>query len=192
MHHGRIVFDGPTEGAIARHHELPTSDEDSEEFERGSVRVEHRELLHVDGKPAGTVQQDAPLIYRVRLHFEEPVHSPQVLFQVYAEDGTFVYQMQTPLGEAWRGFPAGAEVSLDVKFLPRFGGGGTFRNVLVVTSIDTSITFVRDDGLAYFVEPRVGAAGISDLEATIIIDGEDRTEARPLRFGAYGAVVEGG
>ncbi len=191
MHRGQIVFDGPTEGALARHHELLTSDADSAEYARGTVRVENRQLLKLDGSPAGTVQQDSAMIYRVELHFDESVESPQVLFQVYAEDGTFVYQMQTPLGESWRTLSAGAIATLDVTFLPRFGGGGTFRNVVVVTSIDTSVTYVRDDGLAYFVEPRIGAAGLSDLEAKIAIDGVDRTESRPMRFGGTWAAVEG-
>jgi ABC-2 type transport system ATP-binding protein len=192
MHHGRIVFDGPTEGAIARHHELLTSDEDADAFERGSVRILQRELVDLDGVAVGTVAQETPLTYRVALRFEEAVDSPQVLFQVFAEDGAFVYQMQTPLGESWRSFSAGDESTLAVKFMPRFGGGGTFRIHIVVSNVDTSVTFVRDDGPAFFVEPRRGTAGVSDLEATIMLDDEDRTEQRPLRFGSYRAAVDGG
>jgi ABC-2 type transport system ATP-binding protein len=192
MHHGRIVFDGPTEGAIARHHELLTSDEDADAFERGSVRILQRELVDLDGVAVGTVSQETPLTYRVALRFEEAVDSPQVLFQVFAEDGAFVYQMQTPLGESWRSFSAGDESTLAVKFMPRFGGGGTFRIHIVVSNVDTSVTFVRDDGPAFFVEPRRGTAGVSDLEATIMLDDEDRTEQRPLRFGSYRAAVDGG
>jgi hypothetical protein len=94
--------------------------------------------------------------------------------------------------EAWREFAAGEEAMLVVKFVPRFGGGGTFRNVVVVTSVDSSVTFVRDDGLAFFVEPRLGTLGIGDLEATITIDDEDRTDLRSLRLGTHRAAVQGG
>jgi ABC-type glutathione transport system ATPase component len=139
MHQGRIVFDGSTETAIARHHELLSVDEDAESVERGSVRVIERELVELDGAVVETAHQDEPLLYRVRLRFEEAVHSPQILFQVYSEDGTFVYHRQTPLMEAWREFAAGEEAMLVVKFVPRFGGGGTFRNVVVVTSVDSSV-----------------------------------------------------
>jgi ABC-type polysaccharide/polyol phosphate transport system ATPase subunit len=190
MHQGRIVFDGATETAIARHHELLASDEATENLNLGAVRVIHRELLDTDGLVAGTVSQDESLIYRVQLRFDEAVDSPQVLFQVYSDDGTFVYQMQTRLGEPWRAFAAGDEATLVVQFLPRFGGGGTFRNVVVVTDVDMSTTFIRDDGPAFFVEPRRGAAGVSDLEATIAFGHENRTDHRQLRFGSGRAGVE--
>jgi hypothetical protein len=153
--------------------------------------VVHRELVDADGVATGTVRQEDLLTHRVQLRFEQAVHSPQVLFQVYAEDGTFVYSMQTPLGEQWRAFSAGEEAAVAVRFVPRFGGG-TFRPVVVVTSIDASTTFVHDDGPAFFVEPRRGASGLCDLEATIGIDDEDRTEYRQPRFGgSYRAAVEG-
>jgi ABC-2 type transport system ATP-binding protein len=192
MHQGSIVYDGQTEGAIGRYHELLSGEDDTESVERVSVRVLHRELVGLDGAAVGTVRQDEPLVYRLRFRFEEQVHSPQILFQVYAEDGTFVYQTHTVFGEAWCVFAPGQEARLEVRFLPRFGGGGTFRNVVVVTDIDGFVTFVRDVGLAFFVEPRRGTAGIGDLEATITIDEEDRTFQQSMRFGTHRAAVQSG
>jgi hypothetical protein len=106
-----------------------------------------------------------------------------LLFQVYGEDGTFLYQTTTPLGDAWRSFVAGEELCVSVKFLPRFGGGGTFRPVLLVTNTNVSETYLRDDGgPMFFVEARIGVAGVSDLEGAIIIDDEDVTDRRPRRL----------
>ncbi|MCU1427037.1 MAG: transporter ATP-binding protein [Actinomycetia bacterium] len=193
MHQGRIAFDGPTEGAIARHHELLSTDDGRVADDRATaVRVLRRELMDADGLPVGTVRQDDVLTYRVDLRFEEAVQSPQVLFQVIAEDSTLTYQMQTALGDQWRTFSAGEESSIVVRFQPRFGGGGTFRAAVVVTNIDSSITLLHDEqGPAFFVEPRRGVVGVCDLQARIAVDNEDRTDQRSLRFGDEAAAVEG-
>ncbi len=129
------------------------------------------------------------MTYRANLRFERAVESPQVFFQVFAEDSTMLYQMQTRLGEAWRSFSAGEETNVAVSFLPRFGGGGTFRIVLVVTNTDTSSTLLQDrGGPAFFVPPRRGVTGVGDLEAVIMMDEENRTDHRSKRFRAKPAL----
>jgi ABC-type polysaccharide/polyol phosphate transport system ATPase subunit len=191
MHQGRIEFDGPTDAAIARYHELLASDE--EEKGAGSVRVDHRELVNAEGVAVGTVHQDDLLTYRVRLRFERPVDSPQVVFQVISEDSTLAYQMQTRVGESWRSFSEGEETQVVVSFRPRIGGGGTFRVAMLVTNTDRSVTLVHDhNGPSFFVAPRLGTLGITDLLATITIDGEHRANHRSLRFESHRAAVEGG
>jgi hypothetical protein len=191
MHQGRIEFDGPTDAAIARYHELLPSDE--EEKGAGSVRVDHRELVNAEGVAVGTVHQDDLLTYRVRLRFERPVDSPQVVFQVISEDSTLAYQMQTRVGESWRSFSEGEETQVVVSFRPRIGGGGTFRVAMLVTNTDRSVTLVHDhNGPSFFVAPRLGTLGITDLLATITIDGEHRANHRSLRFESHRAAVEGG
>jgi ABC-type polysaccharide/polyol phosphate transport system ATPase subunit len=191
MHQGRIEFDGPTDAAIARYHELLASDE--EEKGPGSVRVDHRELVNAEGVAVGTVHQDDLLTYRVRLRFERPVDSPQVVFQVISEDSTLAYQMQTRVGESWRSFSEGEETQVVVSFRPRIGGGGTFRVAMLVTNTDKSATLVHDhNGPSFFVAPRLGTLGITDLLATITIDGEHRANHRSLRFESHRTAVEGG
>jgi len=180
---GRVAFDGPVDGAIAAYH-TGIHDPligDSE----AAVRVVDRALVSVDGAPIESARQDVRLIYRVRLRFEQAINSPHVLFQIYGEDGTLLYQTTTSLGDAWRAFAAGEEVDVSIHFLPRFGGGGTFRPVLVVTDTGVSETYLRDDsGPMFFVEARVGVAGVSDLDGVIFIDEEDVTDRRPRRFGS--------
>lgn len=186
---GRIEVDGPTEHAIARYHELVSEEEAGGDGDR--VRVVRRELSTPAG-PAGVVHQDDEVTYTVDLRFTEPVDSPQVLFQVFSDDGTLLYQRQTALGEAWRSFAAGDEARVTVTFRPRFGGGGTYRAAAVVTTRDSGTTLQHDDaGPTFFVEPRLGVAGTSDLGARIAIDGEDRSDDRSLRFGAERSAFEG-
>jgi ABC-2 type transport system ATP-binding protein len=191
MHQGRIAFDGPTDAAIARYHELLANDE--EEKGAGSVRVDHRELVNAEGVAVGTVHQDDLLTYRVRLRFERPADSPRVFFQVISEDSILAYQTSTPIGESWRSFSEGEETQVVVSFRPRFGGGGTFRVATLVTNTDSSVVLVHDhSGPSFFVAPRLGTLGITDLLATITIDGEHRANHRSLRFESHRAAVEGG
>jgi ABC-2 type transport system ATP-binding protein len=191
MHQGRIAFDGPTDAAIARYHELLANDE--EEKGAGSVRVDHRELVNAEGVAVGTVHQDDLLTYRVRLRFDRPADSPRVFFQVISEDSILAYQTSTPIGESWRSFSEGEETQVVVSFRPRFGGGGTFRVAMLVTNTDSSVVLVHDhSGPSFFVAPRLGTLGITDLLATITIDGEHRANHRSLRFESHRAAVEGG
>jgi ABC-2 type transport system ATP-binding protein len=190
MHKGRIEFDGPTEEAIARYHELLVTAVD--EDEGGQVRIAGRELVRSDSAPVGTAQHDDLLTYRVVLRFERSVESPQLIFWVIAEDGTVVYGMRTTVGESWRSFSAGEQATVTVQFHPRFGGGGTFQVAVIVTDTDASTRLLHDhDGPSFFVVPRPGTVGVADLDATITIDGECRTNHRSLRFESYPAAVEG-
>jgi ABC-type polysaccharide/polyol phosphate transport system ATPase subunit len=182
MYRGRIVFDGPTEGAIARYHELLSRDERAP-GEDAAIEILDRELLDPAGRAVHTTTQDPTLTYRMRVRFTSDVASPQVLFRILAEDSTLTYQMQTPLGEEWRTFRAGEETSVTVRFRPRLGGGGTFRIVVEITSADGAVPLVHDEqGPSFFVEPLPGVVGVSDMEARIVIDDEDRTDQRSLRF----------
>jgi ABC-2 type transport system ATP-binding protein len=190
MHHGRMAFDGPTEGAIARHHELLTEDTTST-TEHGIARIVGRSLTDISGQSVGSARPDDLLTYQVRVRFEEAVHNPQVLFQVWAEDSTLVYQMQTRLGEAWRTFRAGEETTFETTFQPRLGGGGSYRVAAAITDVDSSTTFDPDErGPMFFVEPRPGVAGVADLGATIRSGDDVISDDRNLRFGNRSAAVE--
>jgi ABC-2 type transport system ATP-binding protein len=190
MHKGRVQFDGSTEEAIARYHELLVTDTDEEEG--GGVRIAGRELVNSDGSSVGTVHQDDLLTYRVVLHFEQPIDSPQVEFHVIAQDGNVVYGMRTTVGERWRSFSTGEEATADVRFQPRLSGGGTFHVAVVVTNVDGSDILVHDHkGPSFFVAPRVDTFGPADLDANIAINGECRTNPRSLRFESYPKAMGG-
>jgi hypothetical protein len=149
-------------------------------------------LLDAKGAPAGTADQDSRLTYRVRIRFDQPVESPQVVFRVVGADSTVLYGTRTGIGDTWRSFAAGEEAEVAVSFQPRFGGGGTFRLTILVTDTDSSTTLLHDvDGLSFFVAPRPWVFGVADLDGIITIDGEQRMSSRALRFESHPAALEG-
>jgi ABC-2 type transport system ATP-binding protein len=188
MDHGRIAFDGRTEDAIASYHDLLAGTNGEGE---GAVRLVDHELTHGDGSRIAAAHQDDLLRYRARLRFEEPVESPQLHFRVIAEDGTLAYGMQTEIGGHWRSFAAGEEATVEVLFRVRLAGGN-YQIATRVTDTDMSTTLVHDQaGPSFFVTPRLGTLGISDLDATITIDGVRRTDHGSLRFENHPTAVEG-
>jgi ABC-2 type transport system ATP-binding protein len=188
VHGGRIVYDGSTESAIGRYHELLATDDPGDASAR--VRVVRRELL-ADGERVESVDQDRLLTYRTVLRFERAVEGPQVCFRVVAEDGTLAYSMQTAVGERWRSYGPGDEATVEVAFRPRFGRGGTFRIGMFVTDADAAAVLANDQaGPSFYVPPRLGVAGVADLGATITIDGEERTNHRSLRLGGPSAAPQ--
>jgi lipopolysaccharide transport system ATP-binding protein len=186
MRRGRIEFDGPTEPAIARHHELLTLDASNDTGDSlagvGTVTVLERELLGPSG-PTTTMEQHTPVRFRARLRFDAAVESPQVWFQVLAQDGTLAYEMKTAIGQPYRVYEAGDEAEVDIAFTPRLGGG-SYRLALSVTSLDGRSTLHADhEGMLVYLAPPLGSAGIADLEATIAVDGRCLTEHESLLLG---------
>jgi ABC-2 type transport system ATP-binding protein len=189
MHHGRLAFDGRTEDAIATYHELLAGDavDDSE----GAVSIVGRELTHADGRSISAAAQGDTLTYRARLRFEAPVESPQLQFRVIAEDGTVAYGMQTAIGRAWRSFAAGEEATAEVTFRVHLSGGN-YQIATHVTNHDTTHTLVHDHaGPSFFVASRLGTVGISDLDASITVDGAPRSDHGSIRFENHPTAIEG-
>jgi ABC-2 type transport system ATP-binding protein len=182
MHRGRIEADGPTEGVIARYHELLSREGEGNDGD-AAIQVVHRDLELAGGGRVEVVEQDQPLTYRTRLRFARPVDAPQIFFRVLAEDGTIAYGRKTTLGDGWRSFAAGEEATVAIDFRPAFGGGGTFRVGIVVTDDDGRDVLMHDqNGPSFYVPPRLGVEGVADLGATIAVDGEARTNHRSLRL----------
>jgi ABC-type polysaccharide/polyol phosphate transport system ATPase subunit len=182
VHRGRVEADGPTEGSIARYHELLSTDGERDDV-GAPVRVLHRDLTLAGGGRVDSVDQEQALTYSTRLRFERPVEGPQVFFRVLSEDGTVAYGRLTTLGDRWRSFAAGEETTVRVDFRPNFGGGGTFRVVIAVTDDGGSTVLLHDQGgPSFYVPPRLGVEGVADLGADISVDGEVRTNHRSLRF----------
>jgi ABC-type polysaccharide/polyol phosphate transport system ATPase subunit len=181
INHGRLEIDGPAESVIARHHELLSSESRAGGADTGAaVEVVSRSLHNADGD-AHAVEQDDRLTARFRLRFEAEVVSPHLFFRVLSDDGQLAYSMQTTIGEHHRTFHRGEEADIEVAFSPRLGGGGTYRTALVVT--DTSGVHVLasdDDGLLFYVAPRLGVLGPADLSAAIRVDGVVLSDHEPL------------
>jgi len=174
VHHGRIDFDGPTEPAIARYHQLLSTPQDQDPD--APVRILHRQLLLEDGSPAEDVDQGQILTYVMQVRFEEAVDGPGLNFRVMSEDATLAYSMQTVIGERWRHYAAGSEAEVRIRFRPRLGGGGTFHLSVDITDSFTTILTTDLDGPSFYVPPLYGVGGPADLEGAVTIDGAARTD----------------
>jgi len=179
VHAGSIEHDGATEAAIGRYHELMAAADD--EHQQGPVRVLQRGLL-VDGAPVKSIDQASILTYRVRVRFEQAVDGPGIDFRVFTEDGVLAYSMGTTAGERWRRYAPGDEAEVCVIFHSRLGGGGTFRIALDVTDRHRKVLASDPFGPSFYVAPRVGVAGPADLDATIAVDDEIRTNHTWIRL----------
>jgi ABC-type polysaccharide/polyol phosphate transport system ATPase subunit len=180
LHRGQVELDGPADLSIGRYHELLNLDDD---LDAGAqVRVLDRELL-VDGDPAHAIDHDAIATYRTTLRFEKEIDGPQLVFGVVTEDGSVAYARHTTIGDGWRSFSAGEEARVEVTFGARLGGGGTFRIMVSVTDdAGKDILFQDRAGPSFYVPPRLGVSGVADLDASIAVDGVDRTAHTPLRL----------
>lgn len=180
LDHGRVELDGPTDRAIARYHQLALAARTGSD--EGPVQVVQRELL-ADGQAVEATQQGQWLCYRTVLRFTSALVGPGIRFLVADEDGTFVATMQTPVGERWRTVDAEEEVTVEVGFRARLGGGGTFRLGIDVTDCEGRHLMRDLDGPAFYVPPKLGSTGPADLDTTITVDDVVRTHHRWARFG---------
>ena len=168
LSHGSMVFDGPAEETIARHHHLLSARDDS--ADTGPAVVISQQVVVGANGPTNHPRRGEPLEYHARLLFNSDVDSPQIYFQVHSEDGTLAYTLFTEIGKPWRCFRAGESAELRVPFTPSLGGG-TYRVSTVVFDRDGREQLGHDvPGLFMYLVPPLGTAGIAHLEATILID----------------------
>jgi ABC-type polysaccharide/polyol phosphate transport system ATPase subunit len=173
VHRGQVDYDGPTAIAIARFHQLlAAADEDKP---GAPVRVLSRELVDHDGIAVDDVEQNQVITYKMRLRFDTSVVGPGIIFRVISGDGSLAYSMQTSIGDRWRTYHAGEEAGVQVSFRLRLGGGGTFHINLDVTDSDSTVLLSDPNGPSFFVPPVLGVTAPADLEASIAMDGDVRT-----------------
>jgi ABC-type polysaccharide/polyol phosphate transport system ATPase subunit len=167
---GRVAYDGDADAAIARQHELLTSAHADNGGVGSAVQVLDRELVGPDG-PTSHVTPDDDVKYRAQLHFTRAVASPQMLFQVFAQDGTFVYELRT-FNRTWRQFSAGETATIEIPFSPRLGGN-TYRFVLHVLDHSGNEHLYTDSlGVLMYVPRRPGTVALADLDAAMTVDNE--------------------
>ncbi|MBA2283593.1 MAG: ABC transporter ATP-binding protein [Actinomycetota bacterium] len=181
--HGALELDSEAEAVIARHHEL-LSIEGHEAGSGGGVTVLERALLDPSGQQVHHGEQRTPLDYRLRLRFERPVDSPQLLFYVVAQDGTLAYEMKTEIGRSHRRFGPGDEIDASIKFEPRLGGG-TYRLLVSIADLHGRDFLLREsEGTLLYLAPPLGTAGVADLGASIELDGTEMTDHASLLLDA--------
>ncbi|MDQ6782825.1 MAG: polysaccharide ABC transporter ATP-binding protein [Actinomycetota bacterium] len=173
LDHGRVHFDGATERAVARYHQL-TSTAAAERG--GSVDFGARRLLTEHGAEPEVVVQGQSLIYQTVVRFGQPVDGPGIRFRLLAADGSLAYSMQSPIGDRWRHYDAGEESAVRIPFAARLGGGGTFHINLDVLNADGELLSTDVGGPSFFVPQLLGVAGPAELGATITVDGVRRSD----------------
>jgi hypothetical protein len=146
--------------------------------------------LRRDGVETAAADNDDTLEVTWTIRFEQDVKSPQATFRILSEDGTLAYSMHTIIGDAWKDFAKGDETEVRVSFMPRFGGGGTFRLLLDVTDI-TGVHVLGADlnGPRVYVGPRPGTGGLGDAMASISMADLPMTDHRSLAFGGPKAAL---
>jgi ABC-type polysaccharide/polyol phosphate transport system ATPase subunit len=187
---GQLEFDGSTEKAISRHHELLSLDS-NERLGLGDtgtalgtgVAILSRQLVGPHG-PTNHPDQGDVVTYRVRLRFDRQVESPQIYFQVVTEVGTLAYGMQTPIGQEWQIFKEGETTEVEVSFRPHLGGG-TYRLMTIVTDRDgRDVLYTDPNGLLMYMAPQLGSTGFADLDARIVVDGQHVSQYDDLLLSA--------
>lgn len=169
MSGGAVAFDGDTNRAIARQHELHTTRSSGLHELHAAVMVISREIKGPHTS-ASHVQPDDPVTLRLRLRFSRPVRSPQFLLRVVADDGTQVYERRTITPE-WRDFGKGDEVDVEIPFYQRLGGNVYRFLVDVLDHASKEYLFHDVDGAVLFIPRRPGTVAIVDLGAEIYVDG---------------------
>ena len=174
---GGLELDGDSESAIARHHELLGEESTGREAGGHLGAVELLEAaVHDASGPVTTTRSHTPLRYRARLRFLQDVDSPQLWFDVVGEDGTVAYGMKSSVGRAGRGYRAGEEAEVEVRFEAHLGGG-TYRLQLTVTDRAGRVALFRDPGgTLLYLPPPLGSGGPADLDADIVLDGQVLTD----------------
>jgi ABC-2 type transport system ATP-binding protein len=184
---GGLEYDGETEGAITRHHELlaqdgpAATDGDDEARVLGGVTVLERKLLGPDGA-AQYVVPGAPLRLSMRLRFDREVDSPLVTAAILNDLGAVAFGGQSPVSHHHRAYRAGDEAEVEIRFVARLGGGSYRLTTSVRTADGRDILDADPTGIAFYVEPRPWAYGPADLEAVFSVDGTDLVDDRSYRL----------
>lgn len=174
VHRGRVDYDGPTDTAIARFHQLLAAENDDDPDAR--ARILSRQLVDQDGLPVDNLTQGQVITYVMSVRLERPIDGPGIIFRVMAGDGSLAYSMQTKQADRWRKYAAGDQVQIRVPFRLSLGGGGTFHITSDIIDSEGNVLLSDPNGPSFFVPPILGVTGPADLDATILMDGDVRTK----------------
>jgi ABC-type polysaccharide/polyol phosphate transport system ATPase subunit len=174
IHTGQLRFDGDTQDAINVHFDLLSrrGSDPHRHPDRQPAEVTDRVIAGPDG-PIHHLPHDETVTYRARVRFHQPVERPRAQFQVFSQAGVFVYSRRTleVLGER---FEPGDEIEISIPFQQRLGGD-TYRLVLNILDGAGDPVYADGEGLIVYVPGRPGTAGVVDLQASILMNGELRS-----------------
>lgn len=175
LEHGALVFDGPSDAAVATY--LALLGERSRRAEAVAAVVLDAGVV-VDDRGEAVHELVHGRRYRLRheLLVRRPVDGLSLRFTVLAETGAVAYARALDL--PGRRYEAGERLGVEIDLAAAMSGG-TYRFVTTVLDADGGEVLGRGTVLAYR-RPRAGAYGIAELAAEIRIDGEDRSDHGPI------------
>jgi ABC-2 type transport system ATP-binding protein len=176
---GHLEFDGDVERAIAMHyHSLSHFDHDGSQT--GIVEVVERRLTGGtdDGHHAN---YDDPMELALGLLFREAVPRADLTLTIESDSGFPVSAQTSAIDSGGRGFQAGAQATVRIRFRTRIGGG----NYKLAASLRGSggELLASSGGLMLFVAGRPSSLGVVDMCPQFLIDGVDRTDHRAMVLG---------
>jgi ABC-type polysaccharide/polyol phosphate transport system ATPase subunit len=180
---GRVRFDGETPEAINVHFDLLSRGRPDAGLGTVGLPVEvsDRQVVGPTG-PIYHLPYDQQVTFKARLHFHQEIEHVHVQFQVYSHAGAFVYGHRTLAGISRR-FEQGEEAEVAIPFQQRLGGD-TYRLVLNVLDREGAPLYSDSEGLLVYVAGKPGSAGLVDLQASIVLDGETVSEEVDLLMDA--------
>ena len=197
LSHGELVYDGPTEEAIGRMHQVMQA-ESRERGNRAELMLqEGNETTFIGGVDVSVDLEDASgqrqrafatgdtMTLRVTATFEERTKAPLLGVMVAPVAlGTPAYMTHTAPGSYRRthdpDHPLEAEVTLAVKLL----AGGYTVTVGVYDSTGSTMLGSTPAESFYVSSAHVHAAGLVDLEAAVVIGGRELPKPRRNRLGS--------
>ncbi len=170
IRHGKLVYDGEVEHAIAMHESLLAG---GEEAGRGPVEIIEERLVGPRG-PVAHAAYDDPLELRLRLRFHARVDDPQIAFGSITTDGRFGGASATAPGERWRTFEPGEEADVAIGFRARMGPD-RYRLPVEVKRRDGGKVLCRSDGVVLTVTGAGDATGLADVAARFALERRSAT-----------------
>jgi ABC-type polysaccharide/polyol phosphate transport system ATPase subunit len=173
MSHGRVVYDGDIDEAIARHQRSASS-----ALEPG-VEAPLEFVACEFGEGGGEWRHAAPdelVELGLRVRFHRRVEDPVITVGAMTEMGVIAGFVSSSQADSWRTFEPGEEAGLHVTF-PVHLGGGTYRLIVDVKDGAGAERLARSDDLILKVAERDGSSGLADVRAEI-----ELTESRPAEI----------
>lgn len=185
---GRVVFDGPTEGAIGALHELLEATADEGTGAAPPAKI-HAQLVDGDGRPQRQFTRGQPVLIQARVEFSEPFPEPRIGIMVAPAGLGACYTTHTTPG-SYRGHhgpdePLEVQVRLDNPLL-----AGSYTVMLGVMGPFDTEPVARTRPEPFFVGATSDAEGFVDLAARIVMAG--REVRRPAQARLSGAPAVNG
>jgi ABC-type polysaccharide/polyol phosphate transport system ATPase subunit len=186
VHDAEIRYDGPTDEALSRYHELlgahsnvEVASLDGQQADgRPAAHFEDFSLLRADGQPTGHVDGRELVTFRATVRFERRVANPLVNFNIISESGVLVYS--TPRTMDGGCFEPGQTASIEVAMRLALSYGSYSAGMGMVSADRVETLAQSPRALLFYVSGRPEANGLVDLDAEVTMTEESL--ARP--FGA--------